>query len=64
VFNGNKKGRTSLDQITIFDSVGFAIEDFSALMYLHDRIVDTDFAQDLDILALPDDPKDLFGLIL
>ena len=56
-------GRTSADQVTVFDSVGFAIEDFSALRYVRDRVVGTQYAQQIDLVADPDDPKDLFGLV-
>jgi ornithine cyclodeaminase len=62
VFDGQVEGRVSEGQITVFDSVGFAIEDFSALRTIHAMTKDTVFANDLDLLALPDDPKDLFGL--
>lgn len=63
VFNGEKQGRKSSGQITIFDSVGFAIEDFSALRTIQAMTIDTDFAEEIDLLALPDNPKDLFGLL-
>ncbi|MVO14617.1 ornithine cyclodeaminase [Parasedimentitalea maritima] len=63
VINGTKTGRTSDRQITLFDSVGFAIEDFSALRYIRDRIKDSDFFFELDMLADPDDPRDLFGMV-
>ncbi|MFU1476590.1 ornithine cyclodeaminase [Roseovarius sp. C7] len=63
VINGTAKGRTSTDQITLFDSVGFAIEDFSALRYVRDRIKGTEMYHDLDLLADPDDPRDLFGMV-
>lgn len=56
-------GRTSDGQITIFDSVGFAIEDFSALRYARDFVAGTEFFEEIDLVANPDDPKDLFGLI-
>ncbi len=56
-------GRTSDQQITIFDSVGFAIEDFSALRYVRDAVDGSDFYTDIDLVANPDDPKDLFGLV-
>ncbi len=56
-------GRTSEDQVTIFDSVGFAIEDFSALRYVRDCVDGTGFYDEIDLVANPDDPKDLFGLI-
>ncbi|PIE10010.1 MAG: ornithine cyclodeaminase [Rhodobacterales bacterium] len=64
VFSGTKPGRGSdPHQITLFDSVGFAIEDFSALRYVHDKIKGTDFYEDLDMLADPDDPRDLYGML-
>jgi ornithine cyclodeaminase len=64
VFTGEKQGRVNDRQITIFDSVGFAIEDFSAMRVLQDMTNETDYTEDLDLLALPENPKDLFGLTL
>ena len=52
------------DQITLFDSVGFAIEDFSALRYLRDQLERTGHYVELDMLADPDEPKDLYGMVL
>lgn len=63
VLSGAAPGRTSDRQITLFDSVGFAIEDFSALRYIRDHIPGTDCFLDLDLLADPDDPRDLFGMV-
>lgn len=63
VLNGEADGRSDARQITLFDSVGFAVEDFSALRYVHGKLHDTDFFQDIDILADPDDPRDLFGML-
>ena len=63
VITGTAPGRTSDRQITLFDGVGFAIEDFSALRYLRDRLADYPFYQELDIIADPDDPRDLFGMV-
>ena len=63
VMTGAAKGRRSHKQITLFDSVGFAIEDFSALRYVRNRIQGTDLYFDLDLLADPDDPRDLFGML-
>ncbi len=63
VLTGQTPGRTSDKQITLFDSVGFAIEDFSALRYVRDRIADTGLFHPLDLLADPDDPRDLFGML-
>jgi ornithine cyclodeaminase len=63
VIAGGAEGRVSDRQITIFDSVGFATEDFSALRYLRDQVQGTDCYQDIDLLAEPEDPRDLFGLL-
>ena len=64
VMTGEVEGRTSEKQITLFDSVGFAIEDFSALRYIRDQLEATGQYQNLDMLADPDDPRDLFGMVL
>lgn len=61
VFAGRRPGRTSPDAITIFDSVGFAIEDFSALRYVRDDVAGTDLVTEIDLVAEPENPKDLFG---
>lgn len=63
VMCGETAGRRDDRQLTLFDSVGFAIEDFSALRFVHSKIAGTDFAQPLDMLADPDDPRDLFGML-
>lgn len=63
VLGNQAPGRTSAAQITIFDSVGFAIEDFSALRYVRDAVEGTDFYADIDLVANPEDPKNLFGLV-
>ncbi|EAQ06335.1 ornithine cyclodeaminase [Yoonia vestfoldensis] len=63
VITGQTQGRKSAAEVTLFDGVGFAIEDFSALRYVHDRIKDTPYYVDLDLIADPDDPRDLFGML-
>ncbi|MCA1491338.1 ornithine cyclodeaminase [Ensifer sp. NBAIM29] len=63
VVTGAAPGRRDAKQITLFDSVGFAIEDFSALRYVRERLSGTDFYQNLDMIADPDDPRDLFGML-
>ncbi len=64
VMTGQAKGRTDERAITLFDSVGFAIEDFSALRYIKRAIEGTDFFEPLDMLADPDDPRDLYGMLM
>lgn len=64
VMTGQARGRTDDKQITLFDSVGFAIEDFSALRVIKNAVAETDFFEPLDMLADPDDPRDLFGMLM
>ncbi|MGR3395934.1 ornithine cyclodeaminase [Pseudooceanicola nanhaiensis] len=63
VMTGAVPGRRDAKQITLFDSVGFAIEDFSALRFVLDRVKETGHFDKLDLLADPDDPRDLFGML-
>lgn len=64
VIAGELPGRRDAGQITLFDSVGFAVEDFSALRYVRERIEATGLYEELDLLADPDEPRDLFGMLL
>ena len=64
VMTGAAQGRRDPRQITLFDSVGFAIEDFSALRYVREKIRGTAFYTDLDMVADPDEPRDLFGMLM
>jgi ornithine cyclodeaminase len=63
VITGQIMGRRDTRQITLFDSVGFATEDFSALRYVHGKLAEFGDYQTLDMIADPDDPRDLFGMI-
>jgi len=64
VITGAAPGRREAAQITLFDGVGFAIEDFSALRYIHEKSRELGMRQDLDLLADPDDPRDLYGMLM
>jgi len=64
VIAGAETGRSGDRQITLFDSVGFAIEDFSALRYVKKQLEQTGLYEELDLLADPDEPRDLFGMLL
>lgn len=61
VIAGRSVGRSSDFEVTVFDSVGFAIEDFAALRHAM-RSVDA-LTPRLDLLAELVDPKDLFALV-
>lgn len=63
VFSGQAAGRRDAAQVTLFDSVGFAIEDFSALRCVRDQLARTGLFANLDLLADPDDPRDLYGML-
>lgn len=63
VIRGEAPGRTRRDEITLFDSVGFAVEDFAALRLLRDLATETGQFATLDLITAPGDPRDLFGLI-
>jgi ornithine cyclodeaminase len=63
VLTGRAPGRTSAAQVTVFDSVGFAIEDFSGLRYVRDAVRGTPWVSAIDLVAEPEDPKDLFGMV-
>jgi ornithine cyclodeaminase len=62
VVSGAERARRSDYEVTIFDSVGFALEDFSALRYLERLHRESPGAQsELDLIPASGDPRDLFG---
>lgn len=63
VLSRQAPGRSSAQEVTVFDSVGFALEDHSALRYLRDVANELGLGQRLSLLPELADPKDLFSLI-
>ncbi|KAA0891030.1 ornithine cyclodeaminase [Pusillimonas sp. ANT_WB101] len=63
VLQKSSPGRLSPTQITIFDSVGFALEDYSALRYMYARAQEAGILQPLELIPALQDPKNLFGLL-
>ena len=66
VIRGEIAGRKNDEEITLFDSVGFATEDFSALRYIRDQLDRPGMSgmyENLDMIADPDDPRDLYGMV-
>jgi ornithine cyclodeaminase len=62
VAGGAARGRTDAADITVFDSVGFALEDYSALRFLHALLREERGAgRQIDLVPELEDPKDLFG---
>jgi ornithine cyclodeaminase len=64
VVAGRAAGRGDAREVTIFDSVGFALEDFSALRYLH-RLHREERGSHatIDLVPALENPKDLFALL-
>ncbi|MBX3637772.1 MAG: ornithine cyclodeaminase [Rubrivivax sp.] len=61
VLAGAAPGRTAEDQVTVFDSVGFALEDFAALRLMGALARELGLGRPLDLVPAPADPKDLYG---
>ena len=59
--SGAAPGRADADDITIFDSVGFALQDYSALRFLHELLCEEHNPRQIDLVPELRDPKDLFG---
>jgi ornithine cyclodeaminase len=62
VLNGSAAGRQTAGQVTVFDSVGFALEDYSALCYVADLARRRGVGTEVELIPPADDPKDLFAL--
>lgn len=62
IARGLAPGRTAPHEITLFDSVGFALEDYSALRFLHLLLQEQKgLRREIDLVPSLQDPKDLFG---
>lgn len=62
--SGQVIARDSDDDVTVFDSVGFALEDYSMLTYIYQLANKHNVGQSLPILPQLNDPKDLFSLLV
>ncbi|MDD5333207.1 MAG: ornithine cyclodeaminase [Rhodoferax sp.] len=63
VLGGKAAGRSTESQVTVFDSVGFALEDYSALRFMRDAASELGVGQALSLIPELGNPKDLFSLI-
>jgi ornithine cyclodeaminase len=61
VLTGAAPGRASAEQVTIFDSVGFALEDYTALRYVYEQAMLRNIGIDIELVPTPEDPKVLFS---
>lgn len=60
VLCGTVEGRQSANQITVFDSVGFALEDYSTLRYVNEQAEKRNLGDAVQLVPWAEDPKDLF----
>ncbi|CAN5821563.1 ornithine cyclodeaminase [soil metagenome] len=63
VLSGQRPGRTSAAEVTVFDSVGFALEDFAALQFMRDTAAEFGMGEVIELVPHAADPKNLFGLL-
>lgn len=63
VWSGTAQGRLTEEEITVFDSVGFALEDFSTMKYLWETSTDLGMWRAIRLIPHLQDPKNLYGLI-
>ena len=64
VLTGTAPGRRSDAEVTVFDSVGFALEDFAALRLIGALAARLGLGQVVDLIPDMADPKDLFGELM
>lgn len=63
VVNGQVVGRENATQVTLFDSVGFALEDYSALRYVLDVARGLGIGSEIELVPDLENPKDLFACL-
>lgn len=64
VLSGAAPGRAHADEVTVFDSVGFALEDHAALRWLQAVAAERDAGRFVALVAMPPDPRDLYGWMM
>jgi ornithine cyclodeaminase len=64
ILSGKEPGRVRADDITIFDSVGFALEDYATLRWLHAGATARDAGRRIELVAAPADTRDLYGWLM
>jgi len=63
VLAGRRPGRRHPSEVTVFDSVGFALEDFAALSFMGETAAELGFGEVIELMPNAVDPKDLFGVL-
>jgi len=63
LINKTKTARLNQDDITLFDSVGFALEDYSILRYIYNLALELNIFNELELTPDLDDCKNLYSKI-
>jgi ornithine cyclodeaminase len=63
VLAGKQAGRANASEVTVFDSVGFALEDFAALAFMGDTANELGLGEIVELVPQANDPKNLFGVL-
>jgi ornithine cyclodeaminase len=63
VLRGEAAGRQTAQEVTFFDSVGFALEDYSALRTLRDLALELGMGKTVSLVPNLANPKDLYSLL-
>jgi len=63
VMSAQASGRTNASQVTVFDSVGFALEDYSALTFIRDIANEYHIGKTVELIPALNNPKNLFGAL-
>jgi len=63
IINGVKYGRETEKEITLYDSVGIALEDYSALTLTYDLLEQYGLGINLELTPTMNDPKNLISAL-
>jgi len=63
LISGTKSGRENIDQITLYDSVGIALEDYSVLKFTYDLANRYKLGQEFNLTPVLTDAKNLISMI-
>lgn len=61
--NGEKPGRENNQELTLFDCVGFALEDYAVLRQVYQLASDLGVGDEVELVPSLTDPKDLYGFL-
>ncbi|MCW8891272.1 MAG: ornithine cyclodeaminase [Sedimenticola sp.] len=61
---GQKPGRENSEELTLFDCVGFALEDYAVLRQVYQLASDLGIGEEVELVPSLDNPKDLYGFLM